>query len=476
MRRSVRFMNNSIILAFKHLIINLLSIFIVGYMARIFGQSDYGIFSLSLTFPAVFAVFFNFGQRTLMIREIAKGRENALSCLNSYIPIRIVLMLSMLLVIIFFARVVNYDLKTLQILSIGALISFIEHVSRIFQDVFQAFEEMTQISIRDVCVRVITGLSSVLLLYYGYGLYEVMWAYVVGALCGLLINLVLFMRRFHWDVCFYLDCKTLLTHIKDGFSFMLIGFGTILYVKTDVIMLSIIETNNSVGVYNAAANLIYRMGFISDSVATATFPVIAQLFWINRDRANSIINKSIILLLVISLPMAAGGFLTADLIINTIYGKGYVQSISVFQILIVTIPFGFIAMLFNYSLGAINEQEYVLKGVLFFVVLNIALNFIFIDYFSVMGASIATLITQVFAAIYFGYKMVQIFHLKEAATFLISTFVVTGVMCISVIVVKHYCGYMSIPAGMIVYALLTLLILKKKGLDFGALAHSIGKI
>ena len=99
-------------------------------------------------------------------------------------------------------------------------------------------------------------------------------------------------------------------------------------------------------------------------------------------------------LLIISLPIALTVTLLANKIILIIYGSNFFPSIIALQILIWTIIFMFINGLSGILLGSINRQLVVTKITGFSVILNVTLNLLLIPTFSYIGASVATVFTE----------------------------------------------------------------------------------
>ena len=290
MSRFGRVARNSMLMGLQQVAVNLLSIVVVGYVARKLGQSDYGVFSLAFAFTGFFVFLGHLGLRTLTIREVAKERENAQEFLGKIIPARLFLIALMTTIIPLTAILLKYDTKTILIVAIAAMATMFEQLSRIMSDIFQAHEEMGKVAFRDIIVRLFTGVVSLAVLYYGYRLIAVSCIYVVGAIIGLVINVLLYNQRFAWPKL-QCDYVFIWNNIKEGLSFMVLGMASTLYAHVDVFIISKLLDIQSVGIYNASANLFYRLSFIADAVATASFPAIAQMYWQNRLGAKLCTNE-----------------------------------------------------------------------------------------------------------------------------------------------------------------------------------------
>lgn len=456
MSRVGRVAKNSVILVLQQVVINLLSVFVVGYIARKLGRIDYGVFSFAFAFTVFFTFIGHLGLRSLTIREVAKERDNSSEYLGKIIPARLILIALMTVVIPLAAILLNYEVKIVAIVTISALAAMFEQLSRIINDVFQAYEEMGKVASRDVIVRLFTGGASIAMLFYGYGLVAVSWIYVAGAFIGLGYNVVLFAKRFPWPKM-RLDHIFIWKNLQEGLSFMILGMVTALYAQIDVFILSKLLNMESVGIYNASASLFSRLGFIADSIATASFPSIAQLYWHDKKAASEVISRSIIGILIFALPIAIGGFILSDEIIGTIYGKNYIESSVILKILITSLPFLFISMQLNYALGAINLQKIVLSIVVAMFVLNIVSNVILVQRFELVGAAVSKYFSEFVGFIIFLFVSCKYFNFNGVLKSLIIILPPIFVMVATVFLLKKYGLIVCIIGGAFSYGIVLFL-------------------
>jgi len=456
-----RVARNSIILGLQQVIVNLLSVFVVGYIARKLGKFDYGVFSLAFTFSVFFSFLGDLGLRTLTIREVARDRDQSNEYLGKIIPARLFLIFLMTAAIPLAAILSRYDSKTIAIVVIAALAAMFEQLSRIISDIFQAYEEMGKVAFRDISVRLFTGITSVVVLFYGYGLVAVSWIYVAGAFIGLIFNVVLYHNRFLWPKL-QLNYFFIWTNVKGGLSFMVIGMASTLYARVDVFIISKLLDMQSVGIYNASANLFYRLGFIADAVATASFPAIAQLYWNERSEACNILSKSLGGILIIAIPTAVGGWILADEIILMIYGNAYASSSFVFKILIASVPFMFFSLQLNYAIGAIRLQNICLKIILLSLVIKIMLNIAIIPIYGVDGAAVTTFITESIGFVMFIYISIKHFELSGIINIVKILIVPTIVMGLSLYLVERFGLVTSILTGAITFFFMIFLVGKNE--------------
>jgi O-antigen/teichoic acid export membrane protein len=123
---------------------------------------------------------------------------------------------------------------------------------------------------------------------------------------------------------------------------------------------------------------------------------------------NFIFERSFKYLLAIAIPLGVGTTVLADRIILYIYGADFSQSTIALQILIWSEVLIFLNVVFGNLLNSINRQIIVTKQTMLAAALNIALNLVLIPRYSYVGASVATVSTELFAfffLLYFVSKM-----------------------------------------------------------------------
>ena len=97
-----------------------------------------------------------------------------------------------------------------------------------------------------------------------------------------------------------------------------------------------------------------------------------------------------------------------QLLCMLIFGSGYSQSVLALQILIWTMVFTFAGASFVQLLQSVNRQIVITKISIICVLINILLNLVLIPRYSYIGASFATLLTEVVLVAYIistSYKL-----------------------------------------------------------------------
>ena len=182
--------------------------------------------------------------------------------------------------------------------------------------------------------------------------------------------------------------------IRTATEFGFIGVFVTIYIWIDSVMLSFMQGNDAVGLYNAAYRIVLLLLFIPTVINSAIFPVMSRLYVSSHNSLEKIVEKYFKFMLLIGIPLGVAITILANQIIILIFGKSFIESTPALQILIWATVFTFGNAGFVQLFQSINKQLLLTKITFIGVIVNITLNFILIPKFSYIAASFNTLITE----------------------------------------------------------------------------------
>jgi O-antigen/teichoic acid export membrane protein len=230
---------------------------------------------------------------------------------------------------------------------------------------------------------------------------------VFGALAGLILGQLIYLLGL--VVCFRkLDIRLsapvvarLKMVISGTLPYAILGVIGLVYFRVDTLLLSYLSTPASVGIYAAGFRFLEGLVFIPSAVATALFPVLAQID--DPAQIRQIYKRAVGWLLLISLPIALGFGLVLPTVIRVLLPE-YLESIVVVQLLALAIPFMFAHI--PGSLVLISHQKFlkpVIVASIFTLSFNLILNLIFIPRYSYLASTIITVLSEVLSfVVFFG--------------------------------------------------------------------------
>ncbi|MBP7507590.1 MAG: flippase [Prolixibacteraceae bacterium] len=455
---------NSFWLILQPILLNLLSLFVIGYIARELGQAEYGKFVFAFSFVGIFLPLTNMGLNSLTTRDISENKTQADVILGKVLALRLALALVVYVVILLLINVMNYAGDTRTVVYIAALTLMFNGVAVTLHSAFQGFEKMHFIAYSQFISGLVLTAFSVLVIYWGFGVISLTVVYSLGSLLGLLIALF-FCLKFIVIPVVKVDFAFWKLSLIRGLPFFLPTFVGLIGNRIGIILLSKLAGDASVGIYGAANNLVEKLLIIPDGICTAIYPTLAFLYSKSKDEAIELFQKFLFYLFLIGLPIAVAGTILAKQVILLIYGETYLSSVIILQILIWWLFSTFITSLLGWTLGAIHKEK---KGaVVPFIVTPgyLVLNLMLIPFFKEMGVAIATLLMSIISAFLFAI-FVRKHLVKEFISFqrVIKVLVSALIMGFFVYILKSFNLGIVVIAGGISYFVF-LVIFRVIGLD-----------
>ncbi len=422
-----------------HFIVAFLLLILSVFIARTLGDVAFGKYSFVIALTAIFAIFSDLGYNTLLVRDVARDPSQAGRYLNNILGIRLVLSLVIFAVIVIIINITGYHADMKNLIYVFAIYTLILSISDVFKMIFRASERMqyeSAITIVSNTVRVVLGLSVLLL---GYGLMEIAFVLLLYSLLDLLLSFLVCKMKFVKPRV-ELDPGFWKSTVRTALPLGLVTILSLVYARTDTIMLAVMNGVAVVGWYNAAYNLVLGFTPIPHLFMNALFPLMSRFNVTSKDSLMMGYEKSLKYLLILGLPIAAGMSLLADEIIPLLYGEQFLHSVVALKILAWDVLLIFICIPLGFMLVSINRQNQMATIVGGCALLNIILNLILIPRFSYIGAGIATLAAETFLFLAYFYVISKYLYRLPLHKIIIRPLIATSVTALFI----HLCSGLNL--------------------------------
>lgn len=450
-----RIAKNTIVLFIANIISKIISFFYVMYTARYLGAEGFGILSFALAFTAIFGVFTDLGLSPLTVREVARDKSLAGKYLGNIIVIKIFLVIITFGLIAITINLLGYSKQTIKVVYFLALSIIFGAFSGIFYSIFQAYGKMEYQSVGHILKGVLMLSGALFAISQGFS--------VVGfASIYFLVNAVVL--GYSFVVCAWkfvlprieVDWSFWKPTIKEALPFGLAMTFVMIFYWIDSVMLSLMKGDEVVGWYNASYRLVLFLLFIPNAFIAAIYPIMSKFYITSQNYLRLSFEKSFKYLAIIGIPIGVGITLLAKRIILLIFGTEYMNSIFPLQILVWSSVFIFMSQPFGNLLNCLNKQAIVTKIAGICVLLNIVLNLILIPKFSLIGASIATVLTEfasLMLCLIYGFKIGYPFFSKKVEIIISKIIIASIMMGLFVIYFTHLALLVLLPlAGLLYFA------------------------
>ena len=256
-----------------------------------------------------------------------------------------------------------------------------------------------------------------------------------------------------------------------GLPFALTFVLTILYFRIDQPLVYALRQHQEAGWYGAAYKPFEALLFIPMTFLSIVFPVLSIY---HRERPGELleaVNRFFKALLLIGWPMSVGIFMLAHPLNHALFGSSYDQSEPALRILALSLGFAFVNNAFIGALSASDHQASFTWAAGWSLVANLTLNLALIPTFGYIGASWATVMTEIVLGVV-GWTLTAR-HIGYVAVWQLSWRVVFAglVMAAAVYPLRNFGGVtMAIPIvlGVAVYggAVLLLRALTREEIDW----------
>lgn len=183
-----------------------------------------------------------------------------------------------------------------------------------------------------------------------------------------------------------------------------------IFAQTDRIMLKLMIDDAATGYYSAAVACAGMTGFVFAAIIDSFRPMIFDDKKSNEKQYEKDMCRLYGIIVYLSLFQSAGITIFSGLIIKILYGAAYSSSINVLKLVVWYTTFSYLGSVRNIWILAENKQKYLWIINLSGALTNVLLNYILIPIMGVMGAALASLITQIFTNIIIGFIMKPIRH------------------------------------------------------------------
>lgn len=176
-----------------------------------------------------------------------------------------------------------------------------------------------------------------------------------------------------------------------------------IFAQTDRIMLKLMINDAATGYYSAAVACAGMTGFVFSAIIDSFRPMIFDDKKNNEKQYEKDMCRLYGIIIYLSLIQSLAITLFSGLIIQILYGAAYSASINALKLIVWYTTFSYLGSVRNIWILAENRQKYLWIINLSGALANVALNYILIPITGIMGAALASLVTQIFTNVIIGF-------------------------------------------------------------------------
>ncbi|MBI4450655.1 flippase [Candidatus Woesearchaeota archaeon] len=383
---------------FKWLVVTQVITVVAGFLLGIIiprhlGAADFGKFSFAISFSLIFATFADVGLNKLIIREIARAREMTRRLFVNVVLLKAVLSIVIYIVMIVTINLLGYTVDAKNAVYVIGLQSLLATLAFAMKGVFQAYEKMNYEAIATLLEKGLTLVFVLAAVMLSKGIVAIGLGYLAGTVIAASFSMRV-VRRLSSGQQWVLEPAFAKHLLVMALPFFFVYVSSAVNLRVDTVMISLMLGNAPTGLYTAAQQLVLQLFLLSSLFTASVFPAMSRLAKTHGDYLRLMYSLGMKYLLIASLPIAVGTMLLQDRIVHLFYGSQFAGSAPVLGLTVwLIVPYYLSAMLTN-LLMATDKQHISSYSIGAGAIVNIILNLVLIPIYGIIGAGIATVITQ----------------------------------------------------------------------------------
>lgn len=399
---------NATSIGISQIISSIVTFFIGIYIARELNYIDYGKYNFAISFTAFFIIIADLGISNLIIKDIAQDDKKIASYITNVSIIKIFLSIIGFISIVIIVNIMGYSNEARLTIYLFGVYTILTSYSQTYISIIQAIEKMEYSAFVVIVQKILFAILVLIIFALGYRLLGLAIIYIIIGIVGLAISLIMLkMIIDKQDISkrdYSFNLKLSKSLISSSLPFALNSLFGVIFFNVGILVLSILKGDSSVGIYSAAYNpLLAVTGIITTMTTTSLYPAMSKYFISDKKSLENLLYFSFKYMLIIGMPMGIGCYILADRFIFLLYAGDYMNSIVSFQILAFFIPLRLASGITGTLLTSINRQSIRTSCVGLSGLLNIALNILLDPKYNYIGASLATVSSEILLYVLYSF-------------------------------------------------------------------------
>jgi len=377
----------------------IVGLFIGIWVARYLGPEQFGLFSYAQSFVGLFTVIATLGLDGIIVRELVKDESRRDELIGTAFWLKVMGAIGVLIIVAISVNFTSNDTYTNTLVFIIASATIFQSFN-VVDMYFQSKVMSKYVVYANIISLLISSLVKIVLLLNEAPLEAFAWVILFDSFilaCGYIYYFFLKTNNKYnstpiilSNLIFRRDAAISL--LKDSWPLIFAGVAISINMRIDQVMLKELLGSESVGYYAASVKIMELVAFIPQMISKSIFPSFINTYKNNKTLFLNRLKKAYRYLFYISVVLAVLLYLLSEYIILFSFGEQYFQSILLLQVYSLAIVFASIGAVNAIYLKATNLQSKIMNRQVLNVVLNITLNYFFIQEFGLIGPVYATLI------------------------------------------------------------------------------------
>lgn len=374
-----------------------LGLLAVIFMTRYLGRLGFGQYTIIITYLQFFGLIADMGLTLITSQMLAKydDEEKIIGNLFAFRLISALLFLGAAPIIVLFMPYA----ATVKIGVFIAVISFLFiALNQVLIGFYQKHLLMARASISEIANRLVLVAGIILVVLFDQGLQGVVVATTFASITQFATNYILSLPFIKIRPAF--DAKIFKDIIKLAWPIAITITFNIIYLKADTLILSLLKSEEVVGLYGAAYRVIDILVSLPFILAGLALPQLTSaLKKEDTKRFQIIMQNSFDLMAMIAWPLAIGAQFVAVPLMQLVAGPQFTASGPILRLLIFAAAAVYLGVIFSHAIIAIEKQKQTIWAYVFVAITALIGYLIFIPKYSYFGAAAVTIYSEITIAL-----------------------------------------------------------------------------
>ena len=366
----------------------------VAVLTRYLGAAGYGELTIALTFLSVFAVIVDFGLTLTTTQMISEHKAQEEKLLGNLLSLRIISAIAFLALAPVVALGFPYDPIVKVAIAVGAFSYLFGTTSQMLVGVFQKRLVIGRFVLAELLNRGAVLVGTIIAPLFDVGVVGIMWILVAGNALQLL-SIFAFAGKYV-QLRLQLQWSTWKEIISRSWPIGASIFFNLIYLRGDIVFLSLYRDAAEVGVYGAAYKVVDVVAAVPVMFMGLALPLLVAT-WSKGEKTDykKQLQQFLDFLAIIALPIALGSIAVGPNLMELIAGPEFRASGEVLRLLGPAAAVVFFGSLFGHAIVSLNKQKPMTWGYLIVAVITVAGYLLFIPKHGMWAAAWWTLISEV---------------------------------------------------------------------------------
>jgi len=366
---------------------------VIAILTRYLSTSDFGSYTTAITYLQFFGVIVDFGLTLTLIVMISEPDAQEEKIVGNFFAMRMLsggILFALAAILVFFFP---WSASIQQAVLVGAIAYWIMGGASLLTGIFQKHACMWRPAVAELINRTILVIIILLFVWLRLG--------VISMVASLILSNIV------WLVAMIFFAKPFL-RIKPRFDFTIwkqaalrswpiavsILFN-LLYLKGDIILLSLLRTQEEVAMYGVTYRILDILTAIPTMFMGLLLPTMVTAWTQKRtEDFNRMLRRSFDIFMIAVIPILIGVQATGTALMTFVAGDQYVISGTILRYLIIAILGVFIGTLYGHIVVALQKQKLMMWGYASVAILSVAGYLWFIPLYGVWGAVGVTIFSE----------------------------------------------------------------------------------